>query len=99
MVESAHAAPEPRFAVAIVGGALLRIDQDLVRLGDLLEPRLGVGGGVPVGMVFHREPAIRPLDLILRGVARHVQQRVEVAHSISPSTIRLVCSTSPMILS
>ena len=92
-------APGARLAVAVVGRALLRIPEDLVRLGDLLELRLRVGGRVPVRVVLHRELAVGLLDVGLGAVARHAEQRVEIAHSSSPSTMRLVCSTSPMILS
>ena len=97
--EARRRPPTPGLAVAVVGRALLRIAEHLVRLGDLLEPLLGLGRGVPVGMVLHGELAVRLLDLGLGRVARHAQQRVEFAHSSNPSTRRLVCSTSPMILS
>ncbi len=55
-------------AVAIVGRALLRIAQDLVGLGDLLELGLCLGRRVPVGMVFHRQLPVGLLDLGLGSV-------------------------------
>jgi hypothetical protein len=97
--EAALPAADPRLPVAIVRGAFLGILEDLVRLGDLLELRLRVGRGVSVGMVFHGELPVGLLDVGLGAVARHSQQDVKVAHSSNPSTMRLVCSTSPMILS
>ena len=97
--EPALARAHPRLAVAVVGRALLGIPQHLVRLGDLLELGLRVGRRVPVGMVLHRELPVGLLDVGLGTVARHPEQVVEVAHSSNPSTMRLVCSTSPMILS
>ncbi len=84
---------------AIVVGALVRIREDLVRLGDLLELGLGIGRGIPVRMEFHRLLAVGLLDLIVGGTARDAQHFVQIAHCKSPSTSRPVCSTRPMILS
>src|SRR3954454_22738602 len=50
-------------------------------------------------MVLHGELPIGLLELGLGGVPGDAQQRVEFAHSSNPSTMRLVCSTRPMILS
>ena len=46
--EPAAGAAEARLAVAIVRRALLRIAEDLVGLGDLLELGLRLGRGIPV---------------------------------------------------
>ena len=100
MVEPLRAGTaQPRLAEAVVAGALVAVPQDLVGLGDLLELGLRVGRAVAVGVVLHGQLAVRLLDVVLGGVARYAEQGVEVAHSNNPSTRRLVCSTSPMILS
>src|SRR2546422_4401526 len=94
-------APEARFAVAVVGRALVRIAQHLVRLGEPLEPLLGVVALVAIGVVVHRELAIGLLDVGLGSVARHSQNPVVVRrpHASSSPTRRLVWSTSATILS
>src|SRR3989442_792518 len=55
-------APQARFTVAVVDGALVGIAQHLVRLGEPLEPLLGVVALVAIGMVVHSELAIGLLD-------------------------------------
>ena len=98
---AAHA----RHAVAVVGRALVGIAQHLVGFGDLLEFLFGgglLGGGDAIGMVLHRQAAVRLLDVRLARVARDAQQGVVVvwpAHSSSSPTRRLVWSTSATILS
>src|SRR5262249_42737526 len=74
--------PEVR-AEGVVPAPGLRIGQHVVRLGDLLEPVLGSGILVDVGMVLAGQLAVGPLDLILGRGPRHVQDLVEVA-AISP---------------
>src|SRR4026209_704852 len=86
-------------AVAVVRSPFLRIAQDLVCLGDLLELGLCLWRRVPVGMVFHRQFPIGLLDLGFGSVPGNPEQGVECAHASNPSTRRLVCSTRPMILS
>src|SRR5260370_18358210 len=105
-VPAAPRPPQARLAVAIVGGALVRVPQHFVGLGDLLEADLGfflvAFLGVAIGMEFHRELAVGLLDVGLRGVARHSQSGVVVAGHYSSSsspTSRLVCSTRELILS
>ena len=57
----------PVGAELVVLLALLRIAEDLVRLVDLLELRLGrLVAGVHVGMMLAGELAVRLLDLFLR---------------------------------
>ena len=54
--------------------------QDLVRLGDLLEP--GLGGGVVwigVGVRLASDPPERLLDVIRCGIAAHAQELVVVS--------------------
>jgi hypothetical protein len=99
VLEPPAAPPEARLAVAIVRGALLRIAEHLVRLGDLLEPVFGVVRRVPVGVQVHGLLAVGLLDLFFGCAAGDAQQGVEIAHVSNPSTSWLVCSTSPMILS
>ncbi len=58
MVEAAAAAAaQPRLAVAIVRGALLRIAQHVVRFGDLLELLLGFLRAVVAVRVDTSSPA------------------------------------------
>src|SRR5712691_1862039 len=94
-------APQARFAVAVVDGALIGIAQHLVRFGEPLEPLLGVVALVAIGVVVHRELAIGLLDVGLGSVARHSQNPVVVRrpHASSSPTRRLVWSTSATILS
>src|SRR5438309_9525395 len=94
-------APQARFTVAVVDGALVGIAQHLVRLGEPLEPLLGVVALVAIGMVVHRELAIGLLDVGLGSVATHSQNPVVVRrpHASSSPTRRLVWSTSATILS
>jgi hypothetical protein len=64
---------------AIVQLALLGVAQDLVRLVDLLEARLGLGvAGVDVGVVLARELAERGADRLLARLAPHAQYPVVV---------------------
>ena len=88
--EAAAGAAEPGLAVAVVGRALLRIPEDLVRLGDLLELVLRLGRGIPVRVVLHGQLPIGLLDVGLGRVARDAEQGVELAHSSRSSTRRLV---------
>src|SRR5205807_2674908 len=89
--------------IAIVAGALLRVPQDLVRLGDLLELRFGRLFFVrthAIGMVLHREATVGLFDLGFVRVALDAEQRVVVVrHSSNSPTRRLVCSTRATILS
>jgi hypothetical protein len=51
--------------VLVVDLALLVVGEDLVRLGRLLELRLGLGvARVAVRVVLHRQAAVRALDLV-----------------------------------
>ncbi|GJN16443.1 hypothetical protein PR202_gb03431 [Eleusine coracana subsp. coracana] len=52
----------------------------VVRLGDLLEPGLGVrlAGGVLVGMPPHRKPPVSPAEVILVGAPFNVQDLIVV---------------------
>ena len=68
---------ERGLAEAVVGGALLRVLQDLIGLADLLEMRFLVGAAaMAVGMAFHRDLAIRRLDRRRIGAAIDAQQAV-----------------------
>jgi hypothetical protein len=65
-------------AELVVGRALLRIPQHLVRFAQLLEACLGVLLLADVGVVLARELAVGLLDLLGRGIARHSHDRVVV---------------------
>ena len=62
---------QPGMAVAIVALAFLRIAEDFVGLGRLLElgVRLGVAD-VAVGVILHGQLAIGLLDLLVVGASR-----------------------------
>ena len=67
-------------AEAVIGGALLRILQDLVGLVDFLELHLGgVVAAVPVGMELHGELAEGALQRLLVAAARDAEHFVEIA--------------------
>jgi hypothetical protein len=66
-------------AEAVIGGALLLVLQDLVGLAQLLELVLGrLVAGVAVGMVLHRQLAIRLLDVLGAGPAPHPKRLVKI---------------------
>jgi hypothetical protein len=68
---------------AVVAGPPLRILQDLVGLGDLLEPLLRLPGAVvPVRVVFHGELAVGLLDLALVRVPGNPQDLVVIRHQL-----------------
>ena len=86
--EAARAAAllEGRVPVAIIGGALLVVLQDVVGLVDLLETPLGLlVAGIAVGMELHGQLAIGLLELVGPSIARHAQGGVEI----------LLCHLSP----
>jgi hypothetical protein len=64
----ARVGPGERVGAHVVHLALLRVGEDLVGLGDLLEPLLGLRIRVDVGVQFAGEPPVRPLDLLRRRV-------------------------------
>ena len=67
-------------AEAVIGGALLRILQDLVGLVDLLELHLGgMVAAVAVGMKLHGELAEGAFQLLLVAAARDAEHLVEIA--------------------
>src|SRR6202035_430918 len=61
----------------VVAASCLRIGEDVVSLGNLLEPLLGPGVLVHVGVVGPSQLAVCPLDLLLGGGAAHPQDLVE----------------------
>ena len=66
-------------AVAVVGGALLRIRQMLVGLVELLEARFGLlVAGMPVRMALHRRLAEGGLQLGFARRPRNAQRLVEI---------------------
>ena len=63
----------------VISPAALRIAQGLIGDGDLLEAGLGLRvPGVGVWVQLTGEPAVGPLELVLRRRARDAQQLVEV---------------------
>ena len=67
-------------AEVIVGGALLRILQDLVGLVQLLEAHLGVRvAGIAVGVELLGEPPVGRLELLLAGATGKPQRFIVVA--------------------
>src|SRR5438270_3810241 len=82
MEACSSAAAQPGFAIAIVRGALLRIAQHVVRFRDLLELLFGLFRPVvAVGVILHRELAIRLLDVVVRRTARHAKNVIKVSHA------------------
>ena len=78
---AATAAAQPRLAVAIVGRALLRILEDVVRLGDLLEFLLGIlRPVVAIGVPPHRELAVCLGYIGVGRFASHLENRVKISH-------------------
>ena len=80
------AGPEPSLVAGtsgraehVVGLAALWVGQDLVRLVDLLEPKVGAGLRVDVRVGLLGEPAEGALDLGVRGIPRHAQDHIEIS--------------------
>ena len=71
---AAAALLERGVAEAVVGGALLVVLQDVVGLVDFLELGLGLlVARVAVGVILHRELAIRLLQVVRARIPRHAQ--------------------------
>ena len=71
---------EGGMAVAVIGGALVAVLEDLVGLVDLLELVLAVlVAGIAVGMPFHRELAEGRLQVAVGGGALDLQDLVVAA--------------------
>src|SRR5436190_2045647 len=71
---------EGGMAEAIVGGPLVRIDQNVIGFAELFEFFFGVRVvRILVRVKFHREFAISALHLFLGGVSRHSQDFVVIA--------------------
>ena len=70
---------EPRVSEAVVGGPLLRIREDGVRFGRLLELLFGVLAAlVAVGMVLERKLAVGRLEVAFRRAAFDAKNDVVV---------------------
>ena len=68
---------------AIVAGAFLRIGQDAVRLGALLEALFRVGiVGVAIRMILQGELAVGALDLLLARRTGYTQDFVIIAFAV-----------------
>ena len=81
-------------AVAIVGIAPLRVDQDFVGAVDFRQPCAGVSGRVPVGVVDFRQETVGGLDYLRAGFGVDLQDFVEVGgfrhrrHRLTPGNGR-----------
>src|ERR1700761_9635331 len=99
--EPARAGPRERVTAHVVQLALLRVLQDLVGLVDLLELLLRLRVRVDVRVQLPGQPAVRPLDLVLRGVAADPEHSVIVlSHYDSPRicpTYRATARTAPIV--
>ena len=86
---AAHAV-EALLAEAVVDGALLRIGQRLVGLGEFLEFALGdCAAGITVGVILHRllsEGRFQRLLVAISGDAEHVIKGA-LAHDHTPDTL------------
>src|SRR5690606_2779868 len=76
---------ESGMAETIIGGAFLRILEDLVGLVDFLELMLaGLVAGVAIGMVLHGELAEGGLQLLLVGPLANAERLVKISlHRVS----------------
>lgn len=93
LTESAESAEAARcvrihagLAVAVVGGALLRIAQNRISLTDLFKLFFGLlVAVVAVGMVLHRQTSIRLFDFIVARITRNAKYLVIIliSHSLS----------------
>jgi hypothetical protein len=88
-------------AEAVVEGALLAVGEDGVRFGGLLELLLGgLVARIAIRVVFHRQLAIRALDLAVGRAPRYAEDFVvvETAHdAFATLTIAGRSSRSPMV--
>ncbi len=103
MGRSRPPAPAPDtagMAEAVVGGALLGIRENRVRLGGFLEVVFGgLVAGVAIRMVLHRELAVGALDVAVArrpGDAEHFVI-VALAHAFATFTIDGRSSRSPIV--
>src|SRR5213596_3024614 len=79
----------PRVTKAVIGRALLRISQHLVRFGDELEFLFGrFVAVVAVGVALHGELAVRLLDVRFARIALHAEDDVEILLHAIPATPR-----------
>src|SRR5688572_9542418 len=88
-------------AVLVVAAALLIVGEHLVRFGAFLEPDFRLGAPVAVvaiGVILHRQPAIRALDLLPARVARDAEDLVIISlgdgHGAQNPRLRRIISSS-----
>ena len=74
--------PAIRIIAQIELATLVRVGQDVIRLGDTLEPLLGLRTGVDVRVQLAGEPAVGLLDRLGAGVPGHPEILVVVVHLI-----------------
>ena len=79
----ARTAATERISAQVVHPALLGVGEDVVGGGDLLEPVLGRGVGVHVGVQLTGETAVRLLDLGRVSVPGHTEDLVGVLAHVS----------------
>ena len=82
---SATDTTDPGVSIAIVGSALLRISEDGIGLGDLLEFFLGDGGiaRIAIRVVLECQLAIGALDLLIGRGAGDTQDFVVIAFTVA----------------
>src|SRR5579875_223946 len=81
---------------SVVASTALRVAQDLVGEGHLLELRLGFGiATVGVGVQLSRPPPIGALDLLIRCVRGDPEELVEVRHPVNGHVDVLACHWYP----
>src|SRR4029079_8882730 len=74
-----HPVLESGMAKAVIGGALLRVLEDVIGLADRLEVSFLVGASaMAVGMAVHRQLAIGSLDRLVVGAACDAEQLIIV---------------------
>jgi len=93
--------PGERVRTQVVHLPLLRVGQHLIRLGDFLEPLLGLRVRVDVRMEFPGQPAVGLLDIVRACVAADPKDPVVVVHGHDPAariwpTYRATARTAPI---
>ena len=77
----------PVGAELIIGGALFRILEHFIGLAHFLEARFGIGFLAHIRMIFAREFAVGPLDLVLGRIPRNAHDLVIVFEFHSDSRL------------
>ena len=73
------ASVDARMTETVVGAAFLGVGEHLVSAVDLLEAFGRIVPGIAVGVVLHRQLAIRPFEVVVRGASVDAEHFVEVS--------------------